>query len=280
MKYDSQFPVVFLVGCPRSGTTFLQSLLAAHPDIASFPESQFFQYLIPGNSTKYGLGLTGRNLKARVETYFRDELGYPELAKNWSRIGFRKRYAQKLIGILQQLAHHRGKRILLEKTPQHIYYVQHIEKFFPGAKIVHLLRNGYDVIASLYEVTAQYPQFWGGKPWSLEKCLNWWIQAVQISSNHFQQPDHYVVRYENLIASPENVLAEICDFIGVEFDRNMLYNFPDVAKNLSRDGGGRTVTMEIPRTGSKKFDRVFNHEQQNYVVQRLAEVGLDSTNLI
>ena len=33
---------VFLVGVPRSGTTLLQSMLAAHPDIASFTESHFF----------------------------------------------------------------------------------------------------------------------------------------------------------------------------------------------------------------------------------------------
>ncbi|MGL4503377.1 MAG: sulfotransferase family protein, partial [Planktothrix sp.] len=38
---------IFLVGCPRSGTTLLQSLLAAHPQIASFPESHFFQSLAP-----------------------------------------------------------------------------------------------------------------------------------------------------------------------------------------------------------------------------------------
>ena len=33
---------IFIVGCPRSGTTLLQSLLAAHPQIHSFPETHFF----------------------------------------------------------------------------------------------------------------------------------------------------------------------------------------------------------------------------------------------
>jgi hypothetical protein len=36
---------IFLVGAPRSGTTILQSLLAAHPEVISFPESKFFHYL-------------------------------------------------------------------------------------------------------------------------------------------------------------------------------------------------------------------------------------------
>ena len=33
---------IFLVGCPRSGTTLLQSLIAAHPLVTSFSESNFF----------------------------------------------------------------------------------------------------------------------------------------------------------------------------------------------------------------------------------------------
>ena len=37
---------IFLVGCPRSGTTLTQSLLAAHPMVASFPESHFFSHLL------------------------------------------------------------------------------------------------------------------------------------------------------------------------------------------------------------------------------------------
>jgi hypothetical protein len=40
----------FLVGCPRSGTTLLQSLIVAHSQIASFPESKFFQRVVIPNS--------------------------------------------------------------------------------------------------------------------------------------------------------------------------------------------------------------------------------------
>ncbi|NJL55543.1 sulfotransferase [bacterium] len=37
-------PPLFLVGCPRSGTTLLQSMLASHPQIASFPETKFSSF--------------------------------------------------------------------------------------------------------------------------------------------------------------------------------------------------------------------------------------------
>ncbi|MCB1121339.1 MAG: sulfotransferase [Verrucomicrobiae bacterium] len=35
---------IFLVGCPRSGTTLFQRILASHPQIRSFPETHFFTY--------------------------------------------------------------------------------------------------------------------------------------------------------------------------------------------------------------------------------------------
>ena len=36
----------FLVGCPRSGTTLLQSLIASHPQVYSLPETNFFRLLL------------------------------------------------------------------------------------------------------------------------------------------------------------------------------------------------------------------------------------------
>ena len=47
----------FIVSCPRSGTTLLQSLLAAHSDIHSFPESNFFALATPRNLWRRFLGL-------------------------------------------------------------------------------------------------------------------------------------------------------------------------------------------------------------------------------
>lgn len=59
MKIEGRF---FIVGFPRSGTTLLQSLLAAHPQIASFPESYFF----PNAVEKKGLRILGiSSLKAK-----------------------------------------------------------------------------------------------------------------------------------------------------------------------------------------------------------------------
>ncbi|MGL6135938.1 MAG: sulfotransferase, partial [Planktothrix sp.] len=61
-------PRLFLVGCPRSGTTLLQSLLAAHSQIASFPESQFFRCLLENRPPwRVKLRIPGRFARQRFE---------------------------------------------------------------------------------------------------------------------------------------------------------------------------------------------------------------------
>ncbi|MEQ8960988.1 MAG: sulfotransferase [Coleofasciculus sp. C2-GNP5-27] len=79
---------IFLVGCPRSGTTLLQSLLAAHPQIASFPESHFFRHLIPEFEPKRRLlGLSSRRGKPHFQRFMR-EIGHEEMQTYLPKFGW------------------------------------------------------------------------------------------------------------------------------------------------------------------------------------------------
>ncbi|VXD23287.1 sulfotransferase family protein [Planktothrix paucivesiculata] len=271
-------PLVFLIGCSRSGTTLLQSLLAIHPDIASFPETHIFQYLFANSyePRRHALGLSSRHLKPKMEKFIKEELGRPELLKYLPHPLFKKLYAEKFIKILEILADEEGKKIVLEKTPDHIYCLEKIEKYFPQAKFIHLLRNGADVVASLYEVTHEYPQSWGGAR-NIDQCLTNWINAVQISQKYVSKPNHHLVRYENLIQAPKETLQEICTAIKINFDQNMIDNYGISAKILSSDSVGRSVNCQgIIGNSSNKFTRIFNLEQQEYILNRLSIIDLDN----
>ena len=47
MKNSESKKAVFIIGSARSGTTLLQSMLASHPEVYSFPETHFFRGTIP-----------------------------------------------------------------------------------------------------------------------------------------------------------------------------------------------------------------------------------------
>ena len=94
---------LFLVGCPRSGTTLLQSFLAAHSEIYSFPESHFFNWLFFPGSLRTRLGLASNEIESQM-LKFLAKIQRPELEKHLPKYGlFAKQYVDSFVQILDQL---------------------------------------------------------------------------------------------------------------------------------------------------------------------------------
>ena len=268
--------IIFLVGCPRSGTTFLQSLLAAHSQIYSPPESKFFQYLVPefeDQPRRYQYGLVSRRLSPRMKAFFADELHRPELLSHLSKLPVRSLYTRQFMQILHGLKREAGKTILLEKTPEHINHIDDIEKYVRGAKFIHLVRQGTDVIASLYEVTRKHPEWWGGE-WPLDWCIYRWNQAIEMTQKNIHKPNHIAIGYESLVENSSTSLLRLCDFIGIEFEEKMMRDYHRVAANLTRQASGRTVSDKIATTSGHKFDLVLSEADKKYVLDNLLSVYL------
>jgi len=262
---------LFLFGCPRSGTTYLQSLLTAHSEIISLPETKFFHYLFPNSEPKKRIfGMASRRLRPKLITLFKDQMNRPDLEEYLPKnILFIKQYTRRFIKIMNLLAEEQGKSIWLEKTPEHIRYIDYIEKNVSQAKFIHIQRNGIDVVASLYETSNKYPKFWYGG-FDIDHCIDRWIEAVNITRQHLHKDNHFLVKYEKLVEDTPRVLEELCKFIGIEFDEKMLENYHEAAKSLVRKQSGRTVSQGAVNTKSQKFYQVFDKSQQEYILSRLA----------
>ena len=218
---------LFLVGCPRSGTTILQSLLAAHPDITSFPETQFFLHL-------WGDDL-GRTLAERLTIFFAEDIARPEFLETMQPYQNVTDRIKWFVSILDELAAENGNNIWLEKTPQHLFFIEDITQHLPEAKFIHITRNPLDPIASLYLATRMPPKpgrSWG-EPWTLERCVTLWKQSDRATKFYADNPQHLVVSYEELTANPPAILSECCKFIGVEYSPEMLAGYKSEALRLS-----------------------------------------------
>jgi len=271
------YPRLFLVGCPRSGTTLLQSLLAAHSQIASFPESHFFRYLLGNRSTwRRKLRIPSPLARQRFDQFL-VETGHPELERYLPKTAvFTIQYIKGFIRVLDELTQQQEKSLWLEKTPGNLYYISYIEKRVEGAKFIHLVRNGADVVTSLYDVTHQYPEDWRGA-WDLDRCIRQWINDVRLSLNHLHKPNHILVQYEQLIDNQLLVLSELCDFIGVKYEPTMLENYQKVAENviLPFEYWKVSVQQGIYNTSGQKFNQLFNEEQKQYILQQLSTANLE-----
>jgi len=270
----------FLVGCPRSGTTLLQSLIVAHSQIASFPESKFFQKIIPSQSIyeKFNLApVTAR----KVFNSFLDDIESSELKILLPATAiFIPQYVTSFIKALDTVTLQQQKSYWLEKTPEHLRRINAIEKLVDGAKFIHIVRNGVDVVASLYEMTQKYPHIWG-HPRSLDRYVKRWESDVLISSHHLHKPNHLLVRYESLLADPLLTLGEICEFIGVACEASMLQNRVNVTSNLirKREHWKQLVNENLQLPKFDKFYRFFDDTQREYILNQIQQTNLDLDNL-
>ena len=271
---------VFIVGCPRSGTTLLQSLLASHPDITSFPESKFFLDLVSfpiEKSKRHAMGVVSPRLRQTCIDFL-DEVGHPELVTRLPRLPLMRSYTRRFVALLDHIAALRQRPIWIEKTPDHLHHITYIEKYVPSPKIIHIVRNGEDVIASLYDLVQRYPDFWGRYLKSLDDCIARWRGDIELTRQYLDRPHHQLLRYETLIANLTAETQRLCEFIGVDYSPSMLEAYRTTSRHLVRSRedwkNGTQDKIQMPTT--RKFFKVFDPAQQAYVEQAIKDVELDS----
>ncbi|MEG4008426.1 sulfotransferase [Microcoleus sp. Pol11C1] len=255
---------IFLVGAPRSGTTILQSLLAAHPEVISFPESKFFHYLLYDQ-------FAGK-LPGRMEAFFKDEIKRHELLQDFDDSQTLEAKASWFVRVLDGLAAEQKKSIWLEKTPEHIYFIDDIERFLPDAKFIHILRNGMDTIASMYEATRSFNELWGAG-WDLNHCIDRWEHAMLTSHKYINKSNHILVKYEELLDNKTLILGEICNFMGIEYDGTMLVNYQEKAANLSLNlPWHKGIERDVKSSNVHKYHKIFTRNEIRYILDKIQRV--------
>jgi hypothetical protein len=258
---------IFLVGAPRSGTTIVQSLLAAHPKIKSFPETKFFQYL--------WTGCLRSKLPDRLREFFYKEICRPEL---YDESAIRRQSTtdriEWFVNILDKLTTEEENKIWLEKTPEHIYFIQDILNYLPDAKFVHVVRHPLDVVASMRKATSDTSSnvLWGGE-WTLDFCIERWKSSALISHKLRDTPHHLIVHYEDLLQDKIRLLSQCCYFIDVAYDPEMLRNYraQAIALGLGHPWH-KGIDREIKPAVVAKYESFFSADEVEYIFNRTAEL--------
>ncbi len=247
----------FIVGIPRSGTTLLQSILAAHPRIQSFPESHFFVDLRPHGILRQ-TGLSSRASVSRLRDFLRDA-GRQDLADGLPRtLPLARSRARLFVALLDRMAAEAGAAAWVEKTPRHLHFIPTIERFVPDARFIHLLRRGEDVVASLYDVTRRYPDQWGG-PRPVDACVQRWLEGVRISFRRRTDPRHLLLSYEVLATDPDTALREMSQFMGIELAADLVHRRADstAGLGLAREPWKSGVSGHLRNADGSRFSTLF-----------------------
>ncbi len=213
---------IFIVGCQRSGTTLLQSLMASHSQITSFTESHFFNkgfYPLPiGNHlVKKGTGFL-------VSKFMKENHVHSKPITTWpvSRSGrdVVLDTAQKLIAILDAAAIERDRVVWIEKTPNHLFFIPLIKRVVPDALFIHVIRRPEHVLPSQYMASRQW-----GRPKSYLECALHWVLAIYTSDKYLQEFGHYCVPYERLASDAEPVLEGLFEWLEMPWEATILEDY-------------------------------------------------------
>lgn len=219
---------IFIVGCPRSGTTKLASILNKHSHIAAATETHFFNFVSKQKFDWKSFNINDLKKllsESRIMDFTKlgglesqeilDQFSAISRTQECNKLSIEEAKKKEIFNLLvKNYLSKKNKLRICEKTPQHLQNISEILKLYPQAKIILMVRDGRDTVNSLIKM-----------PWRPSGLINnarFWIQYLELGTREGSRPEVLTVKYEDLLANPEHTLRQICDFLGEEFEASLL----------------------------------------------------------
>ena len=224
---------IFIGGCGRSGTTLLGSMLGSHSHCIATPESKFVRKVY-SHLLFAGGPVDGDNAWPRL----RDDWGLRvwDVEVQSAPVPPGASYPELIEGLVRRFAATRGRPdpdIWVDDTPGNVTHAGILLSLFPAARLIHLVRDGRAVTASVL------PLDWG--PNTAAAAAEWWISRVTrglAAEALFGASRSLRVHYEDLVLEPEETLRKICVFAGLEFEPDMVsgsgFDVPEYTRQQHR----------------------------------------------
>lgn len=263
---------VFIVGCSRSGTTLLQTLLASHEEATTFPETQFFPTMMRGRLpyprvlTRLGLA-TGKEidyLKRMLKRFGREEL-IPLIPRQPWMV---KDSIEIYISLLDFIAANMKKKIWIEKTPLNILWIEMIEEYVPSPIVIHMIRDGRDVVASIIDRCRENPEVFEGQ--DVEYATRLWNQCMRKTKGHIFKENHFLVEYSDLTQNTIEVVNRVGSAIGLNYEQIDIQNRHKVIESAVLDSESWKSNVSRSVEKKSKFSSVFSDRERVKI-----EKGLD-----
>ena len=234
--------LVFLVGAPRSGTTWLQLLLSRSPSIVTAQETDLFNVFLQPlivewnryRKTGEPVGLTEVMSREDISTVLRGVSGFV-----LARMSQRKPSAT----------------VILEKTPNHVQCWREILDLWPNAHFIHIIRDPRSVVASLRLAAKTWgPQWWGGSSRVSTICARWISDVSDGRQIRSATPNCQEVTFQELIADGPGVLLRLLTGIGVQTNLDECHRYVEECRieNL-KEGKLENAPFDVAKIGKYRF---------------------------
>jgi hypothetical protein len=257
---------IFIGGVPRSGTTLLRVIFDSHPRVFCGTELRAIQAL-----ATLWLHATSTN---------------PSILKGAYRLDdgqLRSIFADLVLAFLQPAWSRSGKARVAEKTPSNLLVFPQLRRIFPDSALIHVIRDGRDVVASRLERDrdAAGPAGIDRVARASERAREW-AEAMRLRRGMLADAGlaaaYQEVRYEELVRAPETALRRLFAGIGEPFDPVVL-SFHRQERNVdgTEEWSAAAVRQPIYVSSIGRWRTVLNPEMLAAVMtearEELAELG-------
>lgn len=194
----ARFQPIFIIGMFRSGSTLIEQVLNAHPQVQAFGEISFLPRLVSGALQPFPKTLSA--ISAQTMHTWRQR--------------YLARFGRTTIA--------EGVRFCTDKRPDNFLYLGLIKRLFPSAKIIHTVRNPIDNALSIFQQqldprVAAYTSDWA----SIAHNYALYLRCMSAAKSVFSD-DVFELDYEQFVQNPELVLRELLQFLGLVWDERCL----------------------------------------------------------
>ena len=262
-----------IVGCGRSGTTLLKTILNAHPSISLPHETNFFTGISSGDFECDETSLEQKLDRLLSKWWIADmHLDRNEIKQN---LGEHKASWRNLfVAMLASLPTAVDACCFGEKTVDHIIYAEELLTQFPHAKLLQVIRDPRASFASYRAASIGTNQ--------PSRFVSDWELAVTVDQKLESHPRYFRIKFEDLIENTEATMQKICDFLEVEFAAEMMnYHQREVSGYSPEQSHHSNTQKPIFKSGIEKW----KHELTNthvamiefFLGQQMQRVGYELT---
>lgn len=210
-EIDDDTTPIFIIGMPRSGTSLLEQILSAHPQISGAGELTEISDII-------------KDIPQQIDT----DKDWPECIDDATTDDISK-FAKRYLAHLKQ--HAPESHYITDKMPHNFYALGLIRIMFPKAKIIHCQRHAMDTCISIY-----FQNFLVGHDYA--------ANLFNLGTHHYQYQrlmQHWreclpggmiEINYEDLVQSPDETIRNIMDYCELPWDDACL-NFHRSSRQVS-----------------------------------------------
>lgn len=233
---------VFIVGCPRTGSTLQQLILSDASDYAILPEAHILspRYLRKDFASRLSEIIDSKIGKTeivdRILRLVKDDdlfgVYWEEVRRGEMDFGLLREELLKIDcftvpevvhAVLVSYMRYRKKRYIGAKFLVHIKYAETIFEWYPSSKMVHAVRDPRAIYAS------QFYKHGGVRKFSLKNIFIGIVQLMHIAI-YFNQaarmhlllkgkPGYLMVRYEDFVSNPDVYMKQWCDHLGLDYEK-------------------------------------------------------------